>query len=299
MKQTLQFFRQEILTIAISSLGVFMLASAGTFAYLLLSYLPQQQSQISHLLSQVDNSFVATEKAFNSTKNELRTLEKKNSASVALAAEMLAQSSPNISAVVTEWSPVVSLVSCTFLSENGEHNVQSGSGMLVMGSEGSVEVWTNRHVLQFSGRDGKMSSLTGCTLSLSGNELVVNSGANNIFVDEVTDFGQVSITHPTKELRSIASKVMPARACKKEAVIGEEVVILGYPTIGSESGITVTEGIIAGVEGEYYVTSAKIEHGNSGGIAVSVEKNCYLGIPSFVKSGALESLGRILKWQVF
>ncbi len=293
------FFQQEILTIAISSLGVVVLAFAGVLAYLFFSYLPQQQSQISDLLSQVDNSFVATEKALNSTKNELRTLEKKNSASVALATEMILQSNSDISAIVKEWSPVVSLVSCSFLSENGEYNVQSGSGMLVAGSEGSVEVWTNRHVLQFSDKDGKMSSLTGCTLNLSGNDLTVDSDTSNIFVNEVTDFGHVSITHPTKELSVVASKVMPGRACKKEATLGEGIVILGYPTIGSVNGITVTEGIIAGIEGNYYVTSAKIEHGNSGGIAVSTEKNCYLGIPSFVKSGALESLGRILKWQSF
>ncbi|KKR76010.1 MAG: hypothetical protein UU20_C0036G0011, partial [Parcubacteria group bacterium GW2011_GWE2_40_8] len=45
---------------------------------------------------------------------------------------------------------------------------------------------------------------------------------------------------------------------------------------------------------DYYVTSAKIEFGNSGGIAVSTKNNCILGIPTFVKAGQIETLGRVL-----
>jgi hypothetical protein len=71
---------------------------------------------------------------------------------------------------------------------------------------------------------------------------------------------------------------------------------LGYPTIGSSGSITVTEGIVSGIEGDYYVTSAKIDHGNSGGVAILTKDDCYLGIPTFVKNnGGFESLGRILK----
>ena len=44
----------------------------------------------------------------------------------------------------------------------------------------------------------------------------------------------------------------------------------------------------------YYITSAKIEHGNSGGIAVIENYYCMVGIPSAVVVGSSESLGRIL-----
>ena len=37
----------------------------------------------------------------------------------------------------------------------------------------------------------------------------------------------------------------------------------------------------------------KIEHGNSGGIAIK-DSGCVLGIPTFVQSGTVESIGRIL-----
>jgi len=78
------------------------------------------------------------------------------------------------------------------------------------------------------------------------------------------------------------------------ALIGDEIIILGYPTIGSQDDITVTRGIISGYDGDYYITDAKIEHGNSGGVAILLKDNCYLGIPSYTISGEAESLARIL-----
>ncbi len=82
--------------------------------------------------------------------------------------------------------------------------------------------------------------------------------------------------------------------CLRPREAGDEILILGYPSIGAVSGLTITEGIISGYENGYYITSAKIARGNSGGIAVSVAGDCILGIPTFVKVGATESLGRVL-----
>ncbi len=85
---------------------------------------------------------------------------------------------------------------------------------------------------------------------------------------------------------------------------GERIVILGYPSIGTSSGedLTVTEGIISGVEEGFsfsdkkqftwYVTSAKIEQGNSGGTAIASD-GCFIGIPTWSTRGELESQGRI------
>lgn len=71
--------------------------------------------------------------------------------------------------------------------------------------------------------------------------------------------------------------------------------VLGYPSYGTDYlEITAIEGIVSGYDGEYYTTSAKIEQGNSGGVAISQKGNCYLGIPTAVKLGVFESLGRIL-----
>jgi len=87
--------------------------------------------------------------------------------------------------------------------------------------------------------------------------------------------------------------------CSPEDVqIGDKVYILGFPTIGGSS-LTMTEGIISGIEDFFYKTSAKIDQGNSGGVAILGEKNCYLGIPTYAKLtyaklGGVESLGYIL-----
>jgi len=80
---------------------------------------------------------------------------------------------------------------------------------------------------------------------------------------------------------------------------GDEIVVLGYPDVGSPTGITATDGIISGYNGNYYVTSAKVEHGNSGGAAIDVANNCYLGIPTYVETDSADSLAGVLKWQAF
>ena len=82
--------------------------------------------------------------------------------------------------------------------------------------------------------------------------------------------------------------------CSAKINTGEQVIILGYPSIGSPTDITATDGIISGQDSPYYVTSAKIDHGNSGGLAILVKNDCYFGIPSGAVVGSVESLGRIL-----
>ncbi len=87
--------------------------------------------------------------------------------------------------------------------------------------------------------------------------------------------------------------VFPKR-CTRKPSEGEEVVILGYPVIGSQEDITITKGIISGFEGDYYITDAKTDQGNSGGAAILLKDNCLLGLPTYVITGEMETLARIL-----
>jgi len=76
--------------------------------------------------------------------------------------------------------------------------------------------------------------------------------------------------------------------------VGEEIVVLGYPTIGGEY-LTATEGLISGYEGTYYLTtSAKIEQGSSGGGAFIKSTGCLVGMPTFVRLGKIESFARFI-----
>ena len=44
--------------------------------------------------------------------------------------------------------------------------------------------------------------------------------------------------------------------------------------------------------------TAKVEKGNSGGAAISLEDDCYLGTPTYSLAGEIESLARILDVRV-
>jgi len=95
-------------------------------------------------------------------------------------------------------------------------------------------------------------------------------------------------------------KIFPAyddtRYCKNENVIlGEPVKIYGYPAISGGYALTITDGVVSSLlidEGLIF-TSAKISHGNSGGLAVD-QYGCRIGIPAMVNGDENESLGIII-----
>ncbi len=102
--------------------------------------------------------------------------------------------------------------------------------------------------------------------------------------------------------------------CSYERVVGKRVYIFGYPssafefekiessfleeptTIIAQQNLIISEGIISGVNssGNYY-TTARIDTGNSGGLAISKSGGeiCLLGVPTWVSEGEYENLGVI------
>ncbi len=75
--------------------------------------------------------------------------------------------------------------------------------------------------------------------------------------------------------------------------LGDSIRIFGYPAISGGYSLTITDGIVSSFPGEgLIVTSAKISHGNSGGLAVD-KNGCMIGVPSMVSSDEAESLGVI------
>ncbi len=83
-------------------------------------------------------------------------------------------------------------------------------------------------------------------------------------------------------------------SCTNEYVqLGEPIRIFGYPAISGGYSLTVTDGVVSSFPGDgLIVTSAKISHGNSGGLAVD-RHGCMIGVPSLVSSDEAESLGVI------
>lgn len=84
------------------------------------------------------------------------------------------------------------------------------------------------------------------------------------------------------------------RDCEDEQVkLGEKVIIYGYPQATGGYSLTITEGVVSAFTANGIVTSAKIDHGNSGGLATD-DKGCFIGIPTSVTLGEAESYGAII-----
>jgi S1-C subfamily serine protease len=83
--------------------------------------------------------------------------------------------------------------------------------------------------------------------------------------------------------------------CRDESIqLGEFVRIFGYPDISGGHSLTITDGIVSNFTSDWLImTSAKVSHGNSGGLAVD-KYGCMLGVPSRVSSDEMESLGIII-----
>lgn len=74
--------------------------------------------------------------------------------------------------------------------------------------------------------------------------------------------------------------------------LGDKIMTYGYPARFGEK-ITYTSGDFSGTDGNYFKTTAILEYGNSGGGAYSKD-GMFIGVPSAVQKGELNSLGYIL-----
>lgn len=190
----------------------------------------------------------------------------------------------SLAIVVSQWSQIIVRVECDFV-QNQESWVSSGSGT-AFGWNNQTVVLSNRHVLVPENVTPSTcrTKLPSNASTYSGEDIRVSSTG--------ADWAVLYLSNPDSQIKNITA-TQPA-ICKNKPSIGDSVVILGYPTVGSKTGITATEGIIAGYDGDFFITSAKVEHGNSGGAAILLKDNCLLGIPTFAKTGTVESLARIL-----
>jgi len=219
----------------------------------------------------------------------------------------------DLATIVSEWSPYVVLVTCWWRDITPSNNIyyQRGSSIIRYNEEvKKIDILTNRHVLSrnFDHPDECLFS-TDPNNNYATKTMDFYPAANNIDAEVVAFSKNTTLKEPVKSydeknytyfenLAKSSPLINPKKFCS-DVKIGDKIVILGYPYTGGDFGtnITATEGIISSFDGNFYVTSAKIEQGNSGGVAISTKDNCYLGIPSNVATGHFESLGRILRWE--
>lgn len=246
-----------------------------------------QETLISSQQSEIEN-----------LKKEIEALKKRPPTTVT---KTIPRPESNFSTLIEYWKPRVVHIECHFQNKvNPNNNLTSSGSGLYMGAyyddPGFLKVLTNAHVIALT--DGPRTATADfCYLQLTDDSDVMISSnfSSGSGWARGTDFSQdvamITISNPTSHLKNIKTKT---QFCLEPGSIGDELIVLGYPSIGSSEEVTVTRGIISSYEGYYYITDAKIDHGNSGGIAILAKSNCNLGIPTAVVSGEIESLGRIL-----
>lgn len=83
--------------------------------------------------------------------------------------------------------------------------------------------------------------------------------------------------------------------CEDEQIkLGENVRVLGYPISSGGYNLTITDGVVSSFTDDGLIlTSAKIDQGNSGGLAIDKD-GCMIGIPVAVSEGQYDNLGIII-----
>ncbi len=203
--------------------------------------------------------------------------------------------------------PGVGNVVCWSSNNGNIHWSTAGSGSLWQ-FDNQNYVLTNQHVVQnqnfcrfFVANPQKPTSWIPYDLNLE----------NNKSWNSYTDIAVIALiptpanaTYPEEKLDY---KISTLRYCPSSIAQGSPVIVVGYPAYTTDqiagTGLrTVSDGIIASVaqaqyplpDNDYYV-SAKMDSGNSGGVAFSKDENglCLLGVPTWISLGNYTSEGKI------
>lgn len=191
--------------------------------------------------------------------------------------------------------------------------IMSGSGSLISFKDIRSAVLTNYHVVK---------DADSCVLVMTNNgnkETGVFALKNTFFsFNKKTDAAILEIgdsllaTNAPKENYNYS--ITNTKTCTSPMPVGTPIVIIGYPAyakrdttttlpiIGTVDVVyrTVTNGILSGydtsVQGNpNYFVSAKIDNGNSGGIALAKDTSgiCLLGVPTWLTVGKYETQGLV------
>lgn len=250
---------------------------------------------VDKLISDDERLTVLEKQSLNLASEQLK-IQSESAAKITALSKAISntQSDLDLSAIIKLWRPYIARISCTIDTPTATAET-SGSALLSRTSKYPfAHLITNKHVVLYDGY-----SPENCRITFPDISGTINVTGNSVLYPNKSDIGIVDISKKLDVIDLRAQNTMTKTICSLVSV-GEEVVILGYPGIGSKNDITATDGIISGFDGDYYITSAKIEQGNSGGAAILIRgaDTCYLGIPTFVNVGKIEALARILSAKV-
>lgn len=191
--------------------------------------------------------------------------------------------------------------------------ITSGSGSLFTFKEVNRAVLTNHHVVEDANRcvvvmTNGANMVTGM---FSLDDAIYTYNKNT---DEAILAIGTSISKSNVPIANYNYSIAGIRKCPSLVPVGTPVVIVGFPayakrdtsvtveTIGTIQSIyrTVTNGIVSGYDTSKtgdanYFVSAKIDNGNSGGMALAKDKSglCALGLPTWLTVGNYETQGLV------
>lgn len=204
---------------------------------------------------------------------------------------------------ISDQNKIASAVVNILCSDGSDEGLSGGSGT-IMNSDGLI--LTNAHIIPQNRQEEPLAELCVVTLPDArgkakeiyyGEPIVIPSLSKEYDLAFVkiqgvyTDDDGVKYGQYPKHFQGFLDTI-----CENDNVsLGEQVRVFGYPTIsGGGYYLTVTDGVVSSLPNDgTIVTSAKIDHGNSGGIAVD-GKGCFIGVPSMARTGTIESLGIII-----
>ncbi len=157
-----------------------------------------------------------------------------------------------------------------------------GSGTVI---DSSGTILTNKHVV-----DGTPGCLVGFIDNYNDEPYFGDRQIADIYkVSSDTDVAILKLRNPTNRILTYISL---GNSNSSNLGLGDKITTYGYPAkFGTK--ITYTSGDFSGVDGNYLKTTAIIEHGNSGGGAY-LKNGTFIGIPSAVVKGSLNSMGYLL-----
>lgn len=183
--------------------------------------------------------------------------------------------------VVKAWRPYTVRVTCITLDSNGNKKSYSdGSGFLTVDPSKGPTIFTNKHV--FYTTNGASSDY--CDIYFPENKEVVKVEKKDRYVSSKGyDRGTLVITQPSEYVSNLVkNKKITVNDCiRANAESIDDIVIMGYPMGKPKDDISYAQGKIVGYQDKYFVSTATIVSGYSGGVALSLKDNCYLGIPTY------------------
>ncbi len=203
------------------------------------------------------------------------------------------------------------------LSNN--EKLTSGSGILWKFENNKYNILTNNHVVSgakkcaMSTNDTNNKNSGIFSVEITNNENKKDTDISILNIGKSLSVGNKNISDYNYNLSSL-------RKCPSKSSIGSPVAIIGYPSytkrdstiniknMGTVSTVyrATTNGIISSYDtsllkpignlsNENYFISAKIDIGNSGGVALSKDTDglCMLGLPTWVTVGDFENQGLV------